>query len=665
MTTVYEDVLWVRLPDAVRRRTLMLGMILSDGDYLRAWRPAGLVVPGAALVMGLLAALSLHAFEVGPLYTYSFTAVAVLLVAGALGAANGLWAWSAFTLVDLVVADRSDLPAFSRYGATASPLLRGWVPLGITYALLFTLVVIGPLLARAFALRAEVPARRLGEGLRAPAGAVLYLVVLAGMAFGWAQAVPFMVRSLWSFSGRVPEVAAVQPIQSHPVPLAVVAVIAGLVRVGLTARARPRMRARPRPPRPPLPAPGPARDGLALLAAAVQAFVVTLLLGGLLTNPTMGLLCWLAVTAILAARRLLVPRVGVWARAMYRVPLLLRVAACLLVSYLMTAIVVEPAVKRGDTSFVSLVLTVLASLAVAALLLPGPPRPARGGPRRLVDGGGPLEPASPASNPSSSPPPGPPSGSGHRRAALGVAAVVAALVLLDPVPALADNCGGLTDCSFGVKVALVAAAIALVVLVVVLAPEVIAGAAAVEAEVGAEVVGEEALGEVIGETVGEEVLGEAVGEEVLGEAVGEEALGEEVLGEGAAESEAASGPGGWEPVNESMSERAALYQEQVTGTPQGQGYVVDGVKFDGFQDGTLLDAKGPGYARFIRDGEFRTWWRGADRLLRQATSQLDVANGTPITWHIAEQDALTAIEDLFAENGISGIRLVFTPPVVP
>ena len=50
---------------------------------------------------------------------------------------------------------------------------------------------------------------------------------------------------------------------------------------------------------------------------------------------------------------------------------------------------------------------------------------------------------------------------------------------------LADNCSGLTDCSFGVKVALVAAAIALVLLAVVLLPELIAAAAAEEAAAAA------------------------------------------------------------------------------------------------------------------------------------------------------------------------------------
>ena len=42
-----------------------------------------------------------------------------------------------------------------------------------------------------------------------------------------------------------------------------------------------------------------------------------------------------------------------------------------------------------------------------------------------------------------------------------------------------------------------------------------------------------------------------------------------------------------------------MYQEAVTGVPSEIGYRVNGVKFDGFKNGTLIDAKGPGYERFL------------------------------------------------------------------
>ncbi|WP_436845726.1 polymorphic toxin-type HINT domain-containing protein [Streptomyces shenzhenensis] len=121
------------------------------------------------------------------------------------------------------------------------------------------------------------------------------------------------------------------------------------------------------------------------------------------------------------------------------------------------------------------------------------------------------------------------------------------------------------------------------------------------------------------------------------------------------------GPGTWGTVNEAMSARAAAYQTRVTGVPNGLGYTVKGVKFDGFQAGTLLDAKGPGYAGFVKDGRFRPWYDGADGLADQAQRQLNAAGGTPITWHVAEANAVTAMRNLFADRGISGIKIVHTP----
>ncbi|MGV9210898.1 polymorphic toxin-type HINT domain-containing protein [Micromonospora sp. RB23] len=121
------------------------------------------------------------------------------------------------------------------------------------------------------------------------------------------------------------------------------------------------------------------------------------------------------------------------------------------------------------------------------------------------------------------------------------------------------------------------------------------------------------------------------------------------------------GPGTWGVVAESMSASAAAYQVRVTGVPFGFGYEVNGVKFDGFRDGVLLDAKGLGYAKFAKDGRFVSWYDGADGLVGQAQRQLKAAGGTPITWLVAEADAVTAMRNLFADRGISGINLVHTP----
>ena len=133
---------------------------------------------------------------------------------------------------------------------------------------------------------------------------------------------------------------------------------------------------------------------------------------------------------------------------------------------------------------------------------------------------------------------------------------------------------------------------------------------------------------------------------------------------GSAAAESAAGPGAWEAVSESMSARAAAYQSQITGVATDEAYVVNGVKFDGFSNGELLDAKGPGYANFVEDGEFKPFFQGADDLVAQAQRQVVAADGTPITWHVAEPEAATAMQNLLSESGITGIKVVHTS-IVP
>ena len=122
-----------------------------------------------------------------------------------------------------------------------------------------------------------------------------------------------------------------------------------------------------------------------------------------------------------------------------------------------------------------------------------------------------------------------------------------------------------------------------------------------------------------------------------------------------------TGRGAWGAAAESMSSRAAAYQAQITGRSAGSVYRVNGVKFDGFANGVLQEARGPGYAKFVSNGQFQPWFSGADGLASQAQRQVAAAGGTPVTWSVAEGPAATAINNLFVSRGISGINVVHVP----
>jgi len=122
-------------------------------------------------------------------------------------------------------------------------------------------------------------------------------------------------------------------------------------------------------------------------------------------------------------------------------------------------------------------------------------------------------------------------------------------------------------------------------------------------------------------------------------------------------------PGSWQTVNESMPDRSRAYQAGITGRGANEVYVVNGVKFDGYKGGTLIEAKGPGYGAFVGpNGRFYRWFdEGAQALVGQARRQATAAGGKTIEWHVAEKEAADAIRNLLQDAGYGTIRVVHTP----
>ncbi|RKH24077.1 hypothetical protein D7Y13_26555 [Corallococcus praedator] len=141
------------------------------------------------------------------------------------------------------------------------------------------------------------------------------------------------------------------------------------------------------------------------------------------------------------------------------------------------------------------------------------------------------------------------------------------------------------------------------------------------------------------------------------------------------------GPGQWAPSEErGAPPRARAYQEQISGCSSDDAYWVGGVgrksggvKFDGFTDGVLLEAKGPGYAEFF-EGNLapKNWFKSSGKaqdIVDQGRRQRDIARGTGsrIEWHVAEKHAADAIRKLLKGNDITEIAVIHTParPLVP
>ncbi|MDR1427392.1 MAG: hypothetical protein LBJ08_06505 [Bifidobacteriaceae bacterium] len=89
---------------------------------------------------------------------------------------------------------------------------------------------------------------------------------------------------------------------------------------------------------------------------------------------------------------------------------------------------------------------------------------------------------------------------------------------------------------------------------------------------------------------------------------------------------------------------------------------MSGAKFAGFGRGVLLEAKGPGYARFVRDGKFESWFTGPEDFLGQADRQewAAAAVGSPIRWCFAEEGPADSVRAMFKDQN-SMIEVLHVP----
>jgi hypothetical protein len=114
------------------------------------------------------------------------------------------------------------------------------------------------------------------------------------------------------------------------------------------------------------------------------------------------------------------------------------------------------------------------------------------------------------------------------------------------------------------------------------------------------------------------------------------------------------------------SERALQYQEQITGLPRGLAVQLNGVVFDGCRedDGTMLEAKGPGYQWAMRGpDQWMTNYTGLGDIMSQAAAQSKAAETTSrqVEWHFAEQPVADYFRDQFAAEKWNNITVFYTP----
>lgn len=86
------------------------------------------------------------------------------------------------------------------------------------------------------------------------------------------------------------------------------------------------------------------------------------------------------------------------------------------------------------------------------------------------------------------------------------------------------------------------------------------------------------------------------------------------------------------------------------------------MKFDGFNEGVLLETKSTGYAQWIDEKlNFVGIFKGRLQMLEQAKRQFEAANGTPLRWIVAEEKLAGALRNMFMKEQLP-IEVIHVPP---
>jgi hypothetical protein len=409
------DVLWVRVPAALRRLGSLPALAAADGAYLSAWPPVGAAVPPVAFLVGLLTGWLRFGLE----HTFSESLGIMCLfafVAFACGAGPGLWLWTGYALGDFVLYRHPDVYTGRWNALEALIRVRGsWL---ILYALLALLLVVFPLTASALRRVTPLPGRALRRpGLAATlAEGGIYAAAGALLVYSWIQAVPILQRPIFTWRDDTPTVEAMAQLQQRGGWVLLAALLGAAARTGLEALSWQDAGARERQ----------SRFG-ALLARAerqalswtrvplpvrlvVGALLTVLLLSGMLPGWGDGIALLVLLAAVFLGRQYLSDLAPPWYAVMSKVPLVLRLLAAVLLSRLL----VPPLLERlwTGSDFRPILITTLVGLLLATLLTPPPPRPRAARPTIAQPPTSPTPPYPPPGAPPGPPPGTPPGQSG-------------------------------------------------------------------------------------------------------------------------------------------------------------------------------------------------------------------------------------------------------------
>ncbi|HEV2705682.1 MAG TPA: hypothetical protein VGV59_07130 [Pyrinomonadaceae bacterium] len=214
---------WVRLPRALRRVAETPALVLTDGLYITSLPTLAALLPPALFLLGLLCGWLHPGFRV--VFTES---LAVLLMATLVGVLSGHL--GALFVAGFAVGDYFLFNPAWMFGEKVFAAFLYRFALIIEYALLSMLAAQIPLATKALVGHLYFVAR-LGQTAMFASAFVGHVVLTLLLVFLWGQAVPVLIRPVFTWAGGQPREADIVILQRFIWPLLATAALASVVRM--------------------------------------------------------------------------------------------------------------------------------------------------------------------------------------------------------------------------------------------------------------------------------------------------------------------------------------------------------------------------------------------------------------------------------------------------
>lgn len=355
---------WVSLPLSSRRLSMKIPHILLDGFYLNIWPIISAFGPIIVMLLGFITGWLHPDFK--DVFSESIPLLMLITILGTLSANFGFSFLIGFVVGDIFL------------GQTYQKLLlspvRFGLPLLIEYAVMVMLIIKLPITIKMLVAELKIP----GIGLKARfiISALLHVLLTGLLVYFWTQAVPVLIRPMFTWRGSIPSIQAMAPLQQNGMIIVMTAMTTSAFRMVFQGMVAFKVNL------------GSKLDSMQdelVSAPLVNAFfdfsnkwIVLLissiwscfLLSGAYQSILDAIVIGVVTFILLGIRKGLIPfSLGIWSNLMQRIPLLLRLGVgFFIVRYLSKPLLAD--LMRNTQTFRPVLLIIVISMFIIFLLTP-------------------------------------------------------------------------------------------------------------------------------------------------------------------------------------------------------------------------------------------------------------------------------------------------------